>query len=75
MILVGNKVDKVDEREVSKEEGQQMAKKLNCELSASCLGPGHGGLTDWAQSKRAPKHVTTWSWPTSGSFDGRDHPN
>jgi GTPase KRas protein len=33
LILVGNKIDKTDEREVSKEEGQAMARKLNCELS------------------------------------------
>lgn len=32
LILVGNKSDKVTEREVSREEGIQMAKKLNCEF-------------------------------------------
>lgn len=32
LILVGNKSDKVTEREVSREEGYQMAKRLNCEF-------------------------------------------
>lgn len=31
-MLVGNKCDKIAEREVSKEEGQQMAKRLQCEF-------------------------------------------
>lgn len=32
LILVGNKCDKVTEREVSREEGMGLAKKLNCEF-------------------------------------------
>lgn len=32
MILVGNMCDKVTEREVSREEGFQMGKKLGCEF-------------------------------------------
>lgn len=36
MILVGNKSDKANEREVSKEEAQAMARRLGCELSACC---------------------------------------
>ncbi|KAI7847582.1 small GTPase superfamily [Circinella umbellata] len=33
LILVGNKCDKVTEREVSREEGLQMAKRLRCEFT------------------------------------------
>ncbi|PKY63544.1 hypothetical protein RhiirA4_301044, partial [Rhizophagus irregularis] len=32
MILVGNKVHKITEREVSREEGKNMARKLRCEF-------------------------------------------
>ena len=32
LILVGNKCDKVTEREVSREEGYQMARSLNCDF-------------------------------------------
>lgn len=32
MILVGNMCDKITEREVSREEGFQMGKKLGCEF-------------------------------------------
>ena len=32
MILVGNKCDKITEREVSREEGLDMARKLRCEF-------------------------------------------
>ena len=32
LVLVGNKADKVNEREVGKEEGQAMAKRLNCDF-------------------------------------------
>ncbi|KAI9102037.1 small G-protein Ras2 [Phlyctochytrium arcticum] len=32
LMLVGNKCDKLAEREVSKEEGQQMARRLKCEF-------------------------------------------
>ncbi|KAJ3008205.1 Ras GTPase ras2, partial [Thoreauomyces humboldtii] len=32
LMLIGNKCDKVAEREVSKEEGQHMARRLNCEF-------------------------------------------
>jgi GTPase KRas protein len=35
MILVGNKCDKVTEREVSREEGMNMARKLKCEFIES----------------------------------------
>ena len=33
MILVGNKVDRANEREVSKEEAQTLARRLGCDLS------------------------------------------
>ena len=33
LMLVGNKCDKVTEREVSREEGLQMAKRLRCEFT------------------------------------------
>jgi len=32
MVLVGNKSDRQNEREVSKEDGQQLAKRLNCQF-------------------------------------------
>lgn len=32
MVLVGNKSDKADEREVGKEEGMSMAKRWGCEF-------------------------------------------
>jgi GTPase KRas protein len=35
LMLVGNKCDKVTEREVSREEGTSLAKKLNCEFIES----------------------------------------
>ena len=35
IILVGNKADRANEREVSREEAQAMARKLGCDLSAS----------------------------------------
>ncbi|KAI8816519.1 small G-protein Ras2 [Fimicolochytrium jonesii] len=35
MILIGNKCDRVAEREVSKEEGQHLARKLNCDFMES----------------------------------------
>ena len=35
LMLVGNKCDKITEREVSREEGQNMAKKLGCEFIES----------------------------------------
>ncbi|KAJ3172342.1 Ras GTPase ras2 [Geranomyces variabilis] len=35
LMLIGNKCDKVAEREVSKEEGQQMARRLHCDFLES----------------------------------------
>ncbi|GBB96683.1 hypothetical protein RclHR1_02810001 [Rhizophagus clarus] len=35
LMLVGNKCDKITEREVSREEGMNMARKLNCEFIES----------------------------------------
>ena len=35
LMLVGNKCDKITEREVSREEGMNMAKKLRCEFIES----------------------------------------
>ena len=35
LILVGNKCDKITEREVSREEGMNMARKLKCEFIES----------------------------------------
>jgi len=43
IILVGNKADRANEREVSREEAQAMARKLGCDLSPST--PLKCGLT------------------------------
>jgi GTPase KRas protein len=37
IILVGNKCDKITEREVSREEGMNMARRLNCEFIESSV--------------------------------------
>jgi GTPase KRas protein len=36
IVLVGNKADKANEREVGKDEGQMLARRLGCEFGA-CL--------------------------------------
>jgi GTPase KRas protein len=74
LILVGNKCDKVMERAVSREEGMDLAKKLNCEFvetsAKTCVNVERAFYTVVRMIRNTKESNRKW-WSRRGSDKGK----